>query len=161
MEFYDGHDPMAPTTLMIAPLEFRRTGVEREYGVPSYLIGAADVLYYHRKGVASAEVAAIDAAILRLYASDQARRRVESNTIVRSPARWSRRADAFPHQRPSLDAAAVALRRFRSRSRDLTANFVSERARSRTGFPGSEARAASRAITATFADLKALFADKA
>jgi hypothetical protein len=54
----------------------------------------------------------------------------------------------------------VALVPFRSRSRVLTASFVSARARSREEFPGSEARAASRAITATFADFKALVADE-
>ena len=58
-------DTVAPTSLLDRRVPQR--GWEREYGVPYCLIGAADVLYYHRKRVASAEVAEIDAAILRLY----------------------------------------------------------------------------------------------
>jgi len=42
-------------------------GWEQEYGVPTYLIGAADVLYHHRKWVANTDAAVIDAAILRLF----------------------------------------------------------------------------------------------
>ncbi len=52
------------------PLFDRRVpqrGWEREYGVPAYLIGAADVLYHHRKSVANTDAAVIDAAILRLF----------------------------------------------------------------------------------------------
>ncbi len=58
-------DTVGPTSLLDRRVSQRDW--EREYGVPYCLIGAADVLYYHRKRVASAEVAEIDAAILRLY----------------------------------------------------------------------------------------------
>jgi hypothetical protein len=59
------HDAMLPPTVHDHRVPQR--GWEREYGVPAYLIGAADVLYYHRKRAANRDVAAIDAAILRLY----------------------------------------------------------------------------------------------
>jgi hypothetical protein len=58
-------DTAVPTTLIDRRVPQR--GWEHEYGVPSYLIGAADVLYHHRKRVAHPDVAVIDAAILRLY----------------------------------------------------------------------------------------------
>ena len=56
---------MVPTTLLDRRVPQR--GWEQEYGVPSYLIGAADVLYHHRKRVASPDIGVIDAAIIRLY----------------------------------------------------------------------------------------------
>lgn len=58
-------DTLVPTTLLDRRVPQR--GWEQEYGVPSYLIGAADVLYFHRRRVANPDVAVIDAAILRLY----------------------------------------------------------------------------------------------
>lgn len=58
-------DAKLPTTLLDRRVPQR--GWEQEYGVPSYLIGAADILFYHRKRVANPDVAVIDAAILRLY----------------------------------------------------------------------------------------------
>jgi hypothetical protein len=56
---------MEPMTLLDRRVPQR--GWEQEYGVPNFVIGAADVLYYHRKRVANRDVELIDAAILRLY----------------------------------------------------------------------------------------------
>jgi hypothetical protein len=58
-------DTMVPMTVLDCRVPQR--GWEHEYGVPSYLVGAAADLYHHRKRVANPDVAVIDAAILRLY----------------------------------------------------------------------------------------------
>lgn len=58
-------DPALP--LGLDDRRFPRRGWEQDYGVPHYLVGAADVLYYHRRQIAEPDMAVIDAALLRLY----------------------------------------------------------------------------------------------
>lgn len=46
---------------------FAQRGWEHDYGVPSYIIAAADALYLHRERAADSDLDEVDTAILRLF----------------------------------------------------------------------------------------------